>query len=207
MPMPGRSHKRSKREKIEPEEEEEEGWVCSVCTRRNVPDAFKCDTCDVRKGTSTRKPRLNSTVMEQQETIQKFVQQQQAAALAATKTNTRFKRDSFSISSSPLSSIEEHSPEPPDDADFSPSTSGQRGRPRADGGRGGPPSLKYLKRGIDTNSARTVMVTVGDVTVAITDYKMTGMDRSVSAPGGVDARPASNNPAPSPAKSDAASAT
>jgi hypothetical protein len=30
-----------------------------VCTYKNNPEAFKCLMCDVRKGTSTRKPRLN----------------------------------------------------------------------------------------------------------------------------------------------------
>lgn len=28
-------------------------WDCSVCTYKNSPEAFKCDMCDVRKGTST----------------------------------------------------------------------------------------------------------------------------------------------------------
>nr|2D9G_A Chain A, YY1-associated factor 2 [Homo sapiens] len=32
-------------------------WDCSVCTFRNSAEAFKCMMCDVRKGTSTRKPR------------------------------------------------------------------------------------------------------------------------------------------------------
>ncbi|XP_020790871.2 YY1-associated factor 2-like [Boleophthalmus pectinirostris] len=32
-------------------------WDCSVCTFRNSAEAFKCLMCDVRKGTSTRKPR------------------------------------------------------------------------------------------------------------------------------------------------------
>ena len=29
-------------------------WDCSMCTYRNPPEAFKCEICDVRKGTSTR---------------------------------------------------------------------------------------------------------------------------------------------------------
>ena len=33
---------------------EEGTWECSVCTYKNSPEAFKCDMCDVRKGTSTR---------------------------------------------------------------------------------------------------------------------------------------------------------
>ena len=41
---------RSKR----PKPIEEGVWDCSVCTYRNSAEAFKCDMCDVRKGTSTR---------------------------------------------------------------------------------------------------------------------------------------------------------
>ncbi|TTE51852.1 RING1 and YY1-binding protein A [Bagarius yarrelli] len=41
-------------------------WDCSVCTFRNSAEAFKCSMCDVRKGTSTRKPRLNSQLVAQQ---------------------------------------------------------------------------------------------------------------------------------------------
>jgi len=41
-------------------------WDCSVCTYQNTAEAFKCLMCDVRKGTSTRKPRLNSALVAQQ---------------------------------------------------------------------------------------------------------------------------------------------
>lgn len=41
-------------------------WDCSVCTYRNSAEAFKCSICDVRKGTSTRKPRINSQLVAQQ---------------------------------------------------------------------------------------------------------------------------------------------
>ncbi|XP_070557570.1 RING1 and YY1-binding protein-like [Ptychodera flava] len=45
----------------------EEGyWDCSVCTYKNSAEAFKCEMCDVRKGTSTRKPRLNPHIVSQQ---------------------------------------------------------------------------------------------------------------------------------------------
>lgn len=45
---------------------EENHWDCSVCTYRNTAEAFKCLMCDVRKGTSTRKPRLNPALVAQQ---------------------------------------------------------------------------------------------------------------------------------------------
>ncbi|XP_058059227.1 YY1-associated factor 2 [Anopheles bellator] len=51
---------------------EENFWDCSVCTYRNTAEAFKCLMCDVRKGTSTRKPRLNSALVAQQAATQVF---------------------------------------------------------------------------------------------------------------------------------------
>lgn len=53
-------------------------WDCSVCTYRNGAEAFKCLMCDVRKGTSTRKPRINlemvaKQVARQQEQIKQQV--------------------------------------------------------------------------------------------------------------------------------------
>merc|ERR1712168_920893 len=41
-------------------------WDCSVCTFSNSQEAFKCEMCDVRKGTSTRKPRLNPELVAKQ---------------------------------------------------------------------------------------------------------------------------------------------
>ena len=29
-------------------------WDCSFCTYRNRSEAFKCEMCNIRKGTSTR---------------------------------------------------------------------------------------------------------------------------------------------------------
>ena len=45
---------------------EENYWDCSVCTYRNTAKAFKCLMCDIRKGTSTRKPRINPQLVAQQ---------------------------------------------------------------------------------------------------------------------------------------------
>jgi len=44
---------------------EESHWDCSVCTYRNNAEAFKCLMCDIRKGTSTRKPRINPQLVAQ----------------------------------------------------------------------------------------------------------------------------------------------
>lgn len=52
---------------------EENYWDCSVCTYRNTAEAFKCLMCDVRKGTSTRKPRINPQLVAQQAAQQQYV--------------------------------------------------------------------------------------------------------------------------------------
>lgn len=54
-------------------------WECTVCTFRNRFEAFKCEMCDTRKGTSTRKPRLNQNVVAMQQIVQNFVVQQSEA--------------------------------------------------------------------------------------------------------------------------------
>uniref|UniRef100_A0A1L8DDK6 Putative ring1 interactor rybp n=1 Tax=Nyssomyia neivai TaxID=330878 RepID=A0A1L8DDK6_9DIPT len=61
-------HKKSpiRRTKRQSKVLEDNFWDCSVCTYRNTAEAFKCLMCDVRKGTSTRKPRLNSALVAQQ---------------------------------------------------------------------------------------------------------------------------------------------
>jgi YY1-associated factor 2 len=55
-----------RRQKRQSKALEENFWDCSVCTFRNTAEAFKCSMCDVRKGTSTRKPRLNPQLVAQQ---------------------------------------------------------------------------------------------------------------------------------------------
>ncbi|XP_066597307.1 YY1-associated factor 2 [Prorops nasuta] len=52
---------------------EDNYWDCSVCTYRNTAEAFKCLMCDVRKGTSTRKPRINPQLVAQQVAQQHYV--------------------------------------------------------------------------------------------------------------------------------------
>ncbi|CAD5234404.1 unnamed protein product [Bursaphelenchus xylophilus] len=57
------------------EEDDEPGWECSVCTYRNKTESFKCEMCESRKGTSTRKPRLNPSVVQQQTLVQNLAVQ------------------------------------------------------------------------------------------------------------------------------------
>jgi len=74
------SHKRRMTSKSKNDEEEEAllepGWACTACTYRNEPEAFKCLICDTRKGTSTRKPRLNPVVVQQQTLAQTLAHHQ-----------------------------------------------------------------------------------------------------------------------------------
>nr|CAH8822383.1 unnamed protein product [Trichobilharzia regenti] len=49
--------------------DDDDKWDCSVCTYINPKESYKCEICHTRKGTSTRKPRLNNQVVEQQQLI------------------------------------------------------------------------------------------------------------------------------------------
>ncbi|KXJ13503.1 YY1-associated factor 2 [Exaiptasia diaphana] len=108
-------------------------WDCSVCTYRNTSEAFKCSMCDVRKGTSTRKPRINAQLVAQQ------VAQQYIPALPVKKT--------------------------PNKKPFN-----KKMRPRL--------------HNVDRSSAQHMAVTVGNVTVIITDYKLLKPGHSPSSPEG-----------------------
>lgn len=83
-------HKRSpiRRTKRQAKVLEDNFWDCSVCTYRNTAEAFKCMMCDVRKGTSTRKPRINPQLVAQQVASQ---------FLPATSNQKREKKDKRSL--------------------------------------------------------------------------------------------------------------
>ncbi|KAJ3596844.1 hypothetical protein NHX12_003244 [Muraenolepis orangiensis] len=104
------------RPKRQPKPPAEDGcWDCSVCTFRNTAEAFKCMMCDVRKGTSTRKPR-------------------------------------------PVPQLEKKSEKEKNDKEPTlKKNNNQMMRPRL--------------RNVDRSSAQHLEVTVGDLTVVITDFK------------------------------------
>nr|VZI07142.1 unnamed protein product [Spirometra erinaceieuropaei] len=52
---------------------DDEAWDCSVCTYKNSPEAFRCEMCQTRKGTSTRKPKLNPQIVEEQSFIARAI--------------------------------------------------------------------------------------------------------------------------------------
>ncbi|TKR72839.1 hypothetical protein L596_020233 [Steinernema carpocapsae] len=62
--------------KPKPEEFDPGSWECTLCTYRNKYESFKCEICETRKGTSTRKPRLNQNVVHQQTLVQNMALQQ-----------------------------------------------------------------------------------------------------------------------------------
>jgi len=75
---------------------DEGSWDCTVCTFHNTADAFKCLMCDTRKGTSTRKPKLNSHLEEQVEQVVR-----QLSAHQTKKQRLSLNRDSPSPPSPP----------------------------------------------------------------------------------------------------------
>ncbi|XP_056604687.1 YY1-associated factor 2 isoform X2 [Triplophysa dalaica] len=109
-------------------------WDCSVCTFKNSAEAFKCMMCDVRKGTSTRKPRPVSQLAAQQ------VPQQFASPTQPKKEKKeRTEKDKCEKESTMKKN------------------SHKKMRPRL--------------KNVDRSSAQHLEVTVGDLTVIITDFK------------------------------------
>ncbi|XP_067139239.1 YY1-associated factor 2 isoform X1 [Centruroides vittatus] len=72
----------NRRAKRQSKAAEENYWDCSVCTYRNSAEAFKCLMCDVRKGTSTRKPRFSPQLVAQQ-VAQQYTQAQPKQKMAS----------------------------------------------------------------------------------------------------------------------------
>ncbi|KAM9853976.1 YY1-associated factor 2-like [Aulostomus maculatus] len=119
-------------------------WDCSVCTFKNTAEAFKCMMCDVRKGTSTRKPRPVSQLVAQQ------VNQQFAPPAQLKKEKKEKSEKDKSDKDTTLKK-----------------KSYKKMRPRL--------------KNIDRSSAQHLEVTVGDLTVIITDFKEKSKPTSTSA--------------------------
>lgn len=119
------------RPKRQPKPSADDGyWDCSVCTYKNSAEAFKCMMCDVRKGTSTRKPRPVSQLVAQQVTQQ----------FAPTQPKKDKKEKEKSDKEPTLKK-----------------SCNKKMRPRL--------------KNVDRSSAQHLEVTVGDLTVIITDFK------------------------------------
>ena len=179
-------------------------WDCSVCTYKNNPEAFKCVICDVRKGTSTRKSRINPDLVA--------VQVQHALLppplppkLLAGMNREAEEQDEDDDEDDDGDEMESNQDMPPpaspaEEEEPAPSTSSapivMMPFPKACGGR----PLKSLKKqakkaaapppvekppkppkpmlirskfkNIDRKNATTMNITVDNVTVMITEYKL-----------------------------------
>ncbi|CAH1266601.1 YY1-associated factor 2-like isoform X2 [Branchiostoma lanceolatum] len=165
-----RSPNRPKRDK---KAEVEGYWECSVCTFRNNAEAFKCSMCDVRKGTSTRKPRLNSQLVAQQ-VAQQFNPPQPKPPKREREKGEKERENGVSGSSST-------SPNSSATVSVSNNTggSGGMGKKKEHSAVHTTPSntsnkkMKYMPRlkNVDRSTATHMAVTVNNVTVIITDYK------------------------------------
>lgn len=74
-------------------------WECSLCTYRNLADKFKCEICDLRRGTSTRKPRCNADTI-----VAQVVKQQEQIRQQTRVSKTSKSRSSTSTTLNPSSS-------------------------------------------------------------------------------------------------------
>ena len=130
-------------------------WDCSVCTYKNNPEAFKCIMCDVRKGTSTRKSRINPDLVA--------VQVQQALLPPPPPQRPGFNPLGEPSSSHGTDEIGEPSPGP--STQKKPKAVPKPRKPRQ--------NIRQSKlKDVDHSTATTMDVTVDDVTIQITEYKL-----------------------------------
>jgi len=147
---------------------EESYWDCSVCTYRNSAEAFKCLMCDVRKGTSTRKPRINPQLVAQQ-VVQQYTQPQ-----------PKVKKD---VPIGPINNLPTTNNGLPNKLDTkkphtTPETNGATTNSKSE--RKIRPKLKY----VDRSKLHEEAVTVNNVTVIITEFqpKMRRPNHSATSP-------------------------
>lgn len=63
-------------------------WNCSLCTYKNSSDRFVCEMCDLKRGTSTRKPRCSTDTIVAQVVKQQEQIRQQTKAKPSPKNKT-----------------------------------------------------------------------------------------------------------------------
>ncbi|XP_030633184.1 RING1 and YY1-binding protein B isoform X1 [Chanos chanos] len=189
-------------------------WDCSVCTFRNSAEAFKCSICDVRKGTSTRKPRINSQLVAQQ------VAQQYATPPPPKKEkkekperpekdhNDGDRSERIRPDSEPQDKDKKEKEQPEKDKkdrekDITPAITkkpnSKKTRPKSDNHQSPPSERNSIQSGksaiktnnshisrpklknIDRSTAQQLAITVGNVTVIITDFKEKTRSSSTSS--------------------------
>ncbi|KAM9325182.1 RING1 and YY1-binding protein [Gastrophryne carolinensis] len=159
-------------------------WDCSVCTFRNSAEAFKCSICDVRKGTSTRKPRINSQLVAQQ------VAQQYATPPPPKKE----KKEKMEKPEKEKTDRDKHI-----SSSIVKKTTNKKSRPKTDIHRDPQSEVNSIQsnavtkisnfnhnsrprlKNVDRSTAQQLAVTVGNVTVIITDFKEKTRSSSTSS--------------------------
>ena len=143
-------------------------WDCSVCTYKNNPEAFKCIMCNVRKGTSTRKSRVNPdsvAVQVQQALLPPPPPQRPGPNPLGEPSSSQVPDDTKEPSPSPGPSTQ-----PPK----KPKAAPKPRKPRQ--------NMRQSKlKEVDHSTATTMEITVDDVTVQITEYKLKKKDTVTSA--------------------------
>ncbi|XP_059582001.1 YY1-associated factor 2 isoform X1 [Alligator mississippiensis] len=136
------------RPKRQPKPSSDEGyWDCSVCTFRNSAEAFKCMMCDVRKGTSTRTrsvARSQVVLWRKPRPVSQLVAQQVTQQFVPPTQSKKEKKDKVEKEKSEKETA-------------SKKNCHKKTRPRL--------------KNVDRSSAQHLEVTVGDLTVIITDFK------------------------------------
>jgi len=189
-------HKKSpKGKKGRAKQVEDHLWECSACTYRNNPEAFKCSMCSIRKGTSTRKPKLNPDMVEVQVQKHAFT----PPPLVRFPRGDEHPRPSSSNSNDHYSYQDEEEMAGPSAAAPSPapSSSSSSSLPKAkklkNGGVTKQPRAprtpttsgsKLKLKNIDRKNGTVHSVTVDNVTINITEYKIKSRkDKKVDAEG------------------------
>jgi len=155
-------------------------WDCSVCTFKNNAEAFKCAMCDVRKGTSTRKPRINQDLVAAQH-AQALTPPPPAFPVVESSTSGSVPSPVPSSSKSEVFDPppEEEEPEPEPSVAVptpSPSPSASKVTKKASTSTTKKSETKKTQnkarlKNVDRSSATYHSVTVDDFTVVITEFK------------------------------------
>jgi len=179
-----KGRKRTSKSSVGQSAADEGAWDCSVCTFKNNAEAFKCSMCDVRKGTSTRKPRLNPDIVALQQAQALTPPPPPFPVAANEQPNTSVSVPSPVPSSSkseaafePPPDPEEEEPEPePIVPTPSPSPSASKVTKKASTSTSKKSEAKRAQnkarlKNVDRSSATYHSVTVDDFTVVITEFK------------------------------------
>jgi len=152
-------------------------WDCSVCTFKNNAEAFKCSMCDVRKGTSTRKPRINPDLVAAQQ-AQAVTPPPPPFPVSESNTSVPSPVPSSSKSEAFEQPPEEDEPEPEPSVTPSPSPSPSASKVTKKASTSTTKKSETKKaqnkarlKNVDRSSATYHSVTVDDFTVVITEFK------------------------------------